>query len=103
MSVVARILEGTVAMSFVEMAAWNFTEGHSILINELILFGSIFEHLGGRNDQVTILTTYRASPIMRLLNLFVVGCSPITYTVKTETMGAVLKDTKSFTVAQDWF
>ena len=103
MGVETRVLERTDAFAVVEVPAWNVCKGSEVFFDQLIFNVSLIHHARRRDHQVAVCTADWASPVMCLLYLLVVRCSPISDTVKTKGMRTILKDSKAFVILQNFF
>jgi len=80
------------------VSAWNGAQGFTVLFDELVLEVAFINHSGTWDDQVTVFSADWAGSVMGLLYFLVVGGSPVTDAIETESMCTVLKDSKSLTI-----
>jgi hypothetical protein len=100
MTVEARVLEGAVTTTHVEVLARDVCDGFLVLINKFILYVTFINHPGWRNHQVTILSTNRASSVVSLFDLLVICGSPVSDAIEAKSMATILQYTEALAISQ---
>lgn len=95
-----RVLKRAVPHAFVEVLARDCSQCILVLLDHLVLQVSVVDHPGAGDDQVTVGSADGAGSVVLLLDLLVVGGSPVSDALQTEGVAAALQDSKSSSVAK---